>query len=110
MIFLSRIWIGRSYIVILRGKTFPGEGCRQKEKKKEKAGNRPAGIFVYHSAWIFDGLSVSGDKKQAVGNGDQRSGGICGEMNNTVLYTEEETADMINAAVSDASDRRRKIF
>ena len=30
------------------------------------------------------------------------------EMNNTVLYTEEETADMINAAVSDASRQKEE--
>jgi hypothetical protein len=45
MIFLSRIWIGRSYIVILRGKHSRVRGCRQKGEKEGEGGESPCRYF-----------------------------------------------------------------
>lgn len=91
------------------GKTFPGEGMPPKRRKRRRRRGIALPVFLCIIALgSLTGCLFLVIKNRLLETEISEAAAYVEEMNNTVLYTEEETADMINAAVSDASRQKEE--
>ncbi len=91
------------------GKTFPDEGMPPKRRKRRRRRGIALPVFLCIIALgSLTGCLFLVIKNRLLETEISEAAAYVEEMNNTVLYTEEETADMINAAVSDASRQKEE--